>query len=685
MFHLSGSTQRQLVFIITVILWLLSVSVVLHNQEIITTAWQRKPVTNFRHVSNYMYEVILGTNALSPPSASVVYEDGIALGPGNSNAPSISCFGRGRYQFRYDRLHFSASDNSDPRTNGRYYEIEWPFPIPPLLRWLVFGLTAAATVISYYYLRSHETWVSLGEVLKQHDRVLPAAAVLVPFLITRLPYFLYYPVISLYPDSVGYLTIVDSIDKGMLPSLYLRPPGYSLFMKLVFMISNKLFSVIIAQSALTLISSLVFVYAVFKTYRSLTVLSAIAMTAFISSHVHMEAEISVLSESVYVSVLVLAFGFLILALRLRKPGFFVLFSTAAAYAIYIRPAGIFFIVIVLLTLVYLITNRYKISNSIALTVPFASLLLMLAVYNLFTFNRFSLSNYGEFTVMAGLSIFMEQDDRYSKELNAAIKKIRDRSTPRDRVILETSWDIDKFDRAMFNAYNVGGDGGVIGPVSEAVGNPPQQILLGIFRGLYLDVIKKNPYQFFRKTFITFLAYHKNTSKEHEIYSIINMLYDDMYVQRNTLCNSPDAADKELCKEYITQLSLPYFSVQQSECGSIVNYKQTFIQRIHYKIFSKLHKALFRNLLWPVLNIVIFVMSAIYLVRSRLVHIGAFILFAMSFSAIASALIVGVSTFPNIRYSYTTEFIYYAGAALLPVLWHSNSKIAISPSPSEYHA
>jgi hypothetical protein len=442
-------------------------------------AWQRKPISNFYHVANYTYETYLGKNDYSPPSASMVYENGIPLGPGNSNAPSISCIGRGRYQFRYDRLHFSTSDNTDPRVNGRYYEIRWPLPIAPFLRWFVFGLAIAATAATYYYMRKLAIWEYSRDYLRENGKLsnifvlsISGGVVIVSFLITRLPYFLYYPVISVHPDTVGYFEIVDMIDKGMLPSLYLRPPGYSLFIKLVLLFSNKLFSVVIAQGMMALISSLVFVYAVFKAYRSLTILVSIALAAFISSHVYLESEISILSESVYVSVLVLAFAFFILALRLRKSVYFVLFSAASAYAVYIRPAGIFFIVIVIFTLVYLIVNRYKRNHWAALAGPFTSLLLILAAYNLFTFHTFSLSNYGELTALIGLSNFMEQDDRNNKELNDAIKKIRDRSTPRDREILETSWDPEKFDRAMFNSYNSGGDGGVIGTISTAMGNPP---------------------------------------------------------------------------------------------------------------------------------------------------------------------------------------------------------------------
>lgn len=54
-------------------------------------------------------------------------EDGIALGPAHSLHEDIRNIGRGRYS-HWDRLgealRFSASDNSDPRTNGRIYSYQ---------------------------------------------------------------------------------------------------------------------------------------------------------------------------------------------------------------------------------------------------------------------------------------------------------------------------------------------------------------------------------------------------------------------------------------------------------------------------------------------------------------------------------------------------------------------------------
>jgi len=57
-------------------------------------------------------------------SMIVLYEDGKPLGPARSAHADIRQTGQGRYShWGRESLYFSASDNTDPRTNGRKYEV----------------------------------------------------------------------------------------------------------------------------------------------------------------------------------------------------------------------------------------------------------------------------------------------------------------------------------------------------------------------------------------------------------------------------------------------------------------------------------------------------------------------------------------------------------------------------------
>ena len=89
-----------------------------------------------------LYMLPLGTQWMSQAdlglSPAVVYENGVPLAVPNSKPKSIRYDGNGRYSVTDGNLYFSSSDNTDPRTNGRKYELEWPHPIPPALQWIAY-------------------------------------------------------------------------------------------------------------------------------------------------------------------------------------------------------------------------------------------------------------------------------------------------------------------------------------------------------------------------------------------------------------------------------------------------------------------------------------------------------------------------------------------------------------------
>jgi hypothetical protein len=57
-------------------------------------------------------------------SSLMVFEDGRPLGPGHASHEDIRTIGQGRFSHWGEELYFSTSDNSDPRANGRRYEVK---------------------------------------------------------------------------------------------------------------------------------------------------------------------------------------------------------------------------------------------------------------------------------------------------------------------------------------------------------------------------------------------------------------------------------------------------------------------------------------------------------------------------------------------------------------------------------
>lgn len=64
-------------------------------------------------------------------SRLVVHEDGAPLGPAHALHDQIRKRGNGRYSHWIDWLYFSTSDGSDPRSNGRVYQVFWRDEDPP--------------------------------------------------------------------------------------------------------------------------------------------------------------------------------------------------------------------------------------------------------------------------------------------------------------------------------------------------------------------------------------------------------------------------------------------------------------------------------------------------------------------------------------------------------------------------
>jgi hypothetical protein len=75
--------------------------------------------------SGYSYSLPLfasgGDNLSTSTSNVILYENGLPLGPAHSLHATIRTVGNGAFSHWRNLLYFSASDNSDPRTNGRTY------------------------------------------------------------------------------------------------------------------------------------------------------------------------------------------------------------------------------------------------------------------------------------------------------------------------------------------------------------------------------------------------------------------------------------------------------------------------------------------------------------------------------------------------------------------------------------
>lgn len=135
---------------------LLAIGLFLHNS--FGLVWEKRGLAaeqmqdGIGYPGAYAYTIPLGTTWMSQDkrgtsAPSQVLEDGIPLALPDSLHANISDKGAGRYSLWGGNLYFSTSDNSDPRTNGRKYQVYWPVPVNPLFVRVVYILAILMTIL----------------------------------------------------------------------------------------------------------------------------------------------------------------------------------------------------------------------------------------------------------------------------------------------------------------------------------------------------------------------------------------------------------------------------------------------------------------------------------------------------------------------------------------------------------
>ena len=100
---------------------------------------------------------------------------------------------------------------------------------------------------------------------KQILLAVSCCTILAVFIITRLPFFLYYPLPFLHPDSQSYLhTYIAIIDQNTWPNFAVRTPVYPLFIFVILYLTNKIIAFILMQTVLIFLSALFLVYTIHR-------------------------------------------------------------------------------------------------------------------------------------------------------------------------------------------------------------------------------------------------------------------------------------------------------------------------------------------------------------------------------------------------------------------------------------
>ena len=131
----------------------------LHMTGLLPLAWERRVVEpeKVQRRDGFMYAYNTGDDRISDTKyrdyPTYLYEDGSLLYQPHESQSFIIELGRGSYILKEKFLFFSASDNSDPETNGRTYELEYPARIRLRYQWAGLGAGLAGLLLYIFYVR----------------------------------------------------------------------------------------------------------------------------------------------------------------------------------------------------------------------------------------------------------------------------------------------------------------------------------------------------------------------------------------------------------------------------------------------------------------------------------------------------------------------------------------------------
>ena len=597
-------------------------------------------------------------------SPAVLLENGRLL-PGPANAPleDIAIRGHGRYAIRSGEAIFSTSDDTSPVANGRQYTISYPYIIGTTTAFSLYLLTLALLLI---VIASHTR--RLQSLLEFHPLAISVTLFLVVFLFTRGPFYLYYPLVGLAPDTGSYLEPINQALRGELPSVSIRPPGYPLFIFLTTLIQDRWLTVIIAQSLLSLLAGILLIVAIHRGYRSLTIPATAAITGFFGNSRFIYYETSALSESLYTSFLILTFALLIAGLHGRRTYQFLLASLCGGLAILIKPAGIYLLVIFIIVTLFLLINRYPRRTAIANLIPLIVIIGSLAVYNRFTVGELVVSTFGECQLGAATAHFWQPDPEFPEFVNDKIRNELPSSLAKsglDAAALETistSWNPRRlgelfepyYDKIIYvEGWTLGGRFGL----SYEEARP-------LIRKISLKSISKHPRHYLKFVWSSFSTYYLILQWKLDLYHFLNQRADEIFHKTERSFTA------EVAKEYRSVSTFSRSKWIESGPNSVrTSLKATLWQRLHL-VWEGISNELFNNFLWILISLPIFILGIVRLIQSRLSDLAAFVIVIAFLSLLGSSLVVSLIQLGIERYSYPNHFLIYLAPALLPSIWRS---------------
>lgn len=451
--------------------------------------------------------------------------------------------------------------------------------------------------------------------LNKNALLLSILIVIISFLFSRLPFFIWAPIPEFGPDSFEYFGYVNLLNKSNLINFTIIPPGYPLFLYSIGLFSNKIITVIYIQNLLSLLTALMLVIIVYRYYKNIAIYVSIALSIFYLDSFALALDSTLYTESVYTSILIIICGLLIWAINSNKKVSWLLLSGFLVVPALIRPNGIFIYFVLIYLIVYFIFNKYPKVQYLYLIIPFLLLNTIWSAYNY--------QSAGVFFTGSPKRIQSYYQNNQAN-INKLIKENKDEQPGIIKYIIK--------------------------------------VKLPVFKE-YITNINKSYWHFYYHTIPT--RYH-NLYKEDLIHNKEVLAY---WCRGDTMTAFRETGRLLMFKEFYNKGDVYKDEIKHFDKDNKTNNLWVFLYHIYYYI----HEKIFRNLLWLFLYFSILIVSSFLIIKNKFRDKELIIINIICLIHLISVVVICTHDVPWRRYVYVTEFVYYLVPALSILLLQNRYK------------
>jgi hypothetical protein len=399
----------------------------------------------------------------------LLLENGRPLGPAHALHQFVRNKGRGAYSHWDGALRFSASDNSDPRSNGRTYQVWAPLALAPMVIYALFTLDGLAvlailalgyvrgwriedvraTAARFSLLLTKQTGplsrlldsfgIGLGSTARQWQHwVFGLVTVILAIIInlTMLKYTDFRP--CLEPDSGSYLDF----------SL-VRTGGYPAIVLGIHALTGDVRWMVPFQLNLLLLSLAWLGYSVGRLAGTIWLGLLLTLLCFATVPLLL-LTYQILTEATFTAFIALHCAFVANYLRTRRWEHAVAAGTMLVIVILIRPAGYSLLLGIPLVAWLVTTDRFR--SMLQLGIPVVAGLVLASLVNYTQFGVFSTQSFGGYSILGHTLFLLEPEDGASTEIAPMIREIANEVAPLGRPVRDAQFPKEAWLRTM-NLYN----------------------------------------------------------------------------------------------------------------------------------------------------------------------------------------------------------------------------------------